>query len=420
MDQARPSAGPASPGVPGAGSIAGVRVFEPDGSFSAPRELRWEHGSFVAAATAAADTAAPAPQRPLGRADAELWALPGLVDAHVHAAWHAFDEDDRRGIAAADRHTATAAGLARTLAAGITRVRDAGGLSRAELAALPAAERPDVQLSVRLLDRAAADAAGGLDRAVGEVLDAGAQWVKLVGTAGVASPAGAGLEPVFSAAEVRAAVARAERAGAAVMMHAWGGDAIDDAIAAGAASIEHGIFLTDQQARAAAAAGLTLVPTLRIYRLVQRMIDAGSLHAAFRARVTEAIGAHPAAVRRARDAGLPIAVGTDSGTPDQHGTAALEVDALRGAGLSAAEALIAATRTGAALLARADRDRGRAVRADAHAGTLRPGAAADAVFFSRDPRELGALADPAAIVGVLRAGVLHAAPPASPLKGPLT
>lgn len=397
MDQARQATGPAHSGVPGAGSISGVRVLSEAGDFGAPRALHWNHSRITAAPSSPASAASDG---------TGLWVIPGLVDTHVHAAWHAFDEADRHQIPPAAQRAATATGLARTLAAGITQVRDAGGLSADELAALPAAERPEVQLSVRLLDRAAADAAGSLDRAVAQVLDAGAEWVKLVATAGVASPAGAGLEPVFSAAEVQGAVARAERSGAAVMVHAWGGEAIDHAISAGAASIEHGIFLTDTQAHAAASAGLTLVPTLRIYRLVQRMIAAGALPRAFRARVDEAIGSHPIAVRRARDAGLPIAVGTDSGTPDQHGTAALEVDALREAGLNAQEALLAATRSGAKLLARVDRDRGRAQ----FAGTLAPGAPADAVVLTRDPREPGVLADPAAIVGVLRAGVFRGNP----------
>ncbi|WP_025133144.1 amidohydrolase family protein [Leucobacter sp. PH1c] len=408
MDQARHAAGPVIPGAPGAGAVVGVRALDERGGFGAPGTLRWAQGRFVAASDPVAPVDPAVPVAP-AMAGTELWAIPGLVDAHVHAAWHAFDAADRERASADERRAATADGLARTLAAGITSVRDAGGLSAAELAAIPAAERPAVQLSVRLLDRAAADAAGGLDRAVEGVLAEGARWVKLVGTAGVASPAGTGLDPVFSAAEVRDAVSRAERAGAAVMVHAWGGAAIDDAIAAGAASIEHGIFLTDAQARAAAAAGLTLVPTLRIYRLVADMIDAGALPAAFRARVSEAVGAHPEAVRRARDAGLPIAVGTDSGTPEQHGSARLEVDALRAAGLSAEEALLAATRSGAALLARAEADPDPEPRTG---GTLAPGARADALLLARDPREPGALSAPGAVVGVLRGGVYR---PAGPL-----
>lgn len=430
------------PGSARPSAVSGVRVLDSRGGFTPPSRIEWAAGRVTAVSSEPA-AGQPAAARQRGDVDGTgLWLIPGLVDAHVHAAWHAFDAADRDLPDAPATLRATTEGLAKTLAAGITSVRDAGGLSSDTLARIPAGSRPRVQLSVRMLDRAAADAAGGLDRAVDAVLAEGARWVKLVATAGVAAPAGAGLDPVFTRAEVRAAVRRAERAGAGVMVHAWGGAAVDDAIAAGATSIEHGIFLTTAQATAAAEAGLTLVPTLRIYHLVQRMIAAGSLPAAFRARVDEAVGAHPHAVLRARDAGLPIAIGTDSGTPDQHGTARLEFDELVAAGLSAAEALLAATRNGAALLARVDRDRGTTgagsrvdqdrgptgagSRVDpdrgptevssptgtesqpAHAldGTLAPGAVADAVLLRRDPREPGALSDPTAVVSVLRDGVL--------------
>ncbi|TDP90860.1 imidazolonepropionase-like amidohydrolase [Leucobacter luti] len=401
MDQKRVSGVPANGLVTTPAGITGVRLLDASGGFTPPSRIAWTDGCFTHATAGPVETAG---QRPSELDGTGLWLIPGLVDAHVHAAWHAFDAADRDLPSAIATRRATAHGLAQTLAAGITSVRDAGGLSAPELAQIPAGARPRIQLSVRMLDRAAATVAGGLDRAVDAVLAEGARWVKLVGTAGVAAPAGAGLEPVFTPDEVRDAVRRADRVGAGVMVHAWGGTAIDDAIAAGATSIEHGIFLTPAQATAAAAAGMTLVPTLRIYHLVQRMIVAGTLPAAFRARVDEAVGAHPRAVRLARDAGLPIALGTDSGTPEQHGTARLEFDALVAAGLSPAEALHAATRTGAALLARVAGDAGAEARTVV--GTLDPGAVADAVLLRRDPREPGALSDPTAVVRVVLGGTV--------------
>lgn len=389
----------------GVTAVRGIRVLDEHGSFGAPVDVSCGAGGFVLGSTGPrgseqGDTGQHATELADAALDGTgLWLLPGLVDAHAHTAWHAFGEEDRERLTPAEIDTATTAALARTLAAGFTSVRDAGGLTpEAVRAAL--GQRPRVQFSVALLDRSAADAAGGLDRAVERVLAAGANWVKLVATASVASPPGAGLEPVFSAAEVSDAARRAEAAGAGVMLHAWGGAAIDAAIEAGALSIEHGIFLTDEQARRAAERGMTLVPTLRIYRLVQRMIDEGSLPAAFRARVDEAVGAHPRAVRRARDAGLAIAVGTDSGAPEQHGSGAHEIDALVAAGLTPGEALVAATRGGAELLARVDRDAPRGTVA----GRVADGARADAVILRRDPREPGALADPDALVAVILGG----------------
>lgn len=422
MDQLRSVSTTGHSVAPGAATgsqgISRVRVLNEHGDFTQPMRIGWANSDFTADSTPhAADIDG-----------AEFWLIPGLVDAHVHAAWHAFDASDRSRLSPERTRLATAEGLARTLRAGITSVRDAGGLDAAALAAIPNSARPRVQLSVMMIDRATADAAGGLDRAVERALAGGAQWIKLVATAGVASPEGTGLDPLFTSAETLDAVGRADQAGAGVMVHAWGGSAIDAAIEAGARSIEHGIFLTRDQAERAAEHGLTFVPTLRIYHLVAEMIESGALPQTFRARVAEATAAHPGAVRLARDAGLAIAVGTDSGTPEQHGTAKLEVAALVAAGLTPQEALLAATRSGAALLASVETSRQpnhsgaekttqrplvrRAPVAPSQAspvahGTISPGALADAVLLRRDPREPGALSDPQSVAGVLLGGNWH-------------
>ena len=384
---------------------AHLRVLTSGGDFTPPMPVSWASGRFALggdgaprAGGSAIGEPAPAEARRMHGA----WLIPGLVDAHVHASWHAFDAADRARLDSDATQRATAAALARTVRAGITSLRDAGGLTPAARDRISAHDRPRSALSVALLDRAAADSAGGLDRAVAEVLDAGARWVKLVATSGVAAPAGATLESHFSRAEFAAAVARASRAGAGVMVHAWGGEAIDHAIATGAASIEHGMYLPGAQAARAADAGLTFVPTLRIYRLVREMIAGGELPAALSARVDDAVARHPGAVRLARDAGLPIALGTDAGTAEQHGANRREFDALVAAGLTPQEALVAATRVGAELLLRAaDPD---APPADRPTGVIAEGAVADAVVLNRDPRVPGALADPKSIVGVLLGG----------------
>lgn len=394
------------PSASGGDAVRGIRILDERGGFTAPCRVSWGAGVFSLGGRERETDLAPTSWG----AD-ELWLIPGLVDAHLHAAWHAFDADDRARLSEAQTLAATERALALTLAAGFTSARDAGGLAADALRTIPSAARPRTQLSVRIIDRRAADEAGGLDRAVEAVLEAGARWVKLSGTAGIGSPPGAGLDPVFTATEVRDAAVRAGRAGAGVMVHAWGGRAIDDAIEAGALSIEHGIFLSDQQAARAAERDMTLVPTLRIYRLVQRMIDAGSLPAALRARVDEAVGAHPRAVLRARDAGLRVALGTDYGTPQQHGANAREFDALVGAGLTPGEALLAATRSGAQLLARvappdpaAVRERTGAPDPAALAGRIAEGAVADGVILRRDPSQPGALSDPESIAAVLLGG----------------
>lgn len=341
-----------------------------------------------------------------------LWLMPGIVDTHTHVTWNDFDAADRAARSDAEQEAATSATLRAMLASGVTRARDAGGAGEGVRALRDRDGGPRLQLSVELLDRARVDALGGIGQAVESVLDAGAEWVKLVATRGVASPAGSQLVSHFSPAEFALATRLAREAGAGVMVHAWGGDAITHALEAGAASIEHGIFLTPEQAELGAETGAVLVPTLRIYLLVAEMIRAGLLPAAFAARVAEAVAAHPAAVRRARDAGMPIAVGTDYSTPDQHGTNPRELAELRRAGLSADEVLTAATVTGARLLASVER----AGTGDALdlAGRIAPGARADALLLRVDPRTPEAFDRPDAVALVIQDGRAVAQHPPSP------
>ena len=252
------------------GAIAGVRVMDERGGFSPPSRVAWAGGRLLCGEESGSGSRSGVPDGAAsGDLDGDgLWLVPGFVDAHAHVAWHDFDADARSVRTPEDTSRLTALALESIVAEGFTAVRDAGGLSAADIAALPPGPRPDLSLSHRLIDRAAADEAGGLDAAVEAVLEEGADWVKIVATAGVAAPENAALEPHFSAAEIADAVSRAERAGAGVLVHAWGGDAIDFAIEAGVLSIEHAIYLTAEQAARAAERATVLVPTLRIYRLV--------------------------------------------------------------------------------------------------------------------------------------------------------
>lgn len=347
-----------------------------------------------------------------------LWLVPGFVDAHAHVAWNDFDESDRDAHTAEERDAAARRTLRVMRAAGVTGARDAGGADRS-IRALhdQQALGPRLQISVELLDRDRVDAMGGIGPAVDAMLEAGADWIKLVATGGVASPAGSQLISHFTASEFALAVHLAAEAGARVMVHAWGGEAVTHALDAGVASIEHGIFLTPDQARLGAERAAVLVPTLHIYRLVQAMIAAGSLPAAFGARVAEAVEAHPAAVRRARDAGMAIAMGSDFSTPEQHGTNLREIAELRRAGLDADEALVAATRTGARLLAGGSRDAGAAEALDL-AGRISPGAVADAVLLRADPSLADTFWDPDVVVGVIQDGRLLSRHPLSDAAAP--
>ncbi|GAA2224546.1 amidohydrolase family protein [Herbiconiux moechotypicola] len=391
-------------GSTGVTTTVGARVMDAHGRF-APRTLRVEGDRIASVSDAAAD-ATGAVQRAGGDSvagervvDARgLWVMPGVVDVHDHVSWNDFHHDERDARSDDERQARLRAGLAATLRAGVTTVRDAGGADaglrdRITEGDLPG---PRLRVAVDMIGGAqiASDTAGSVDRmraAVAAALAKGADWVKLVATSGVASPGESVLEPLLTRDEIAAAVEEAAEAGVRVMVHTWGGDSLDWAVDEGAASIEHGIHLTSRQAARAAAAGTVFVPTLTIYRRVLDLVRSGALAGVPEQRVADAVSRHVEAVRHALDAGLPLALGSDFSTPEQHGTNLAEIAALVRAGVPAPDALVAATRTGAELL-----------RIDA--GVLEPGRLADLVLLRSDPLDPVTFDDAGAAVAVMQGG----------------
>ena len=336
-------------------------------------------------------TAGAAAGREVVRVDAsDLWLTPGFVDAHVHLAWRAFDAAERAGRSRALAQRDVRLNARRTLRAGVTTIRDAGGLDREQAAGC---RELSCTLSVSMLGTDDARGPAHLRGRVQQLADSGASWVKVLATGGV----GAGdrvLEPVFDAAELGAIHAAAERAGLPVMVHAWGGDALTRALEFGAASIEHAVLISAAQARTAATQGTVVVPTVWIYTDVLRLIDEGALPAALGVATRRAVAEHPAAVRRCLDAGVALAMGTEAGLDRQHGRNLHELAALIDAGMPAGGALLAGTAVGAGMLGRP------------HGGAIVPGAPADLVCFTADPRQPAVLRDRAAVAAVFAGGRL--------------
>jgi imidazolonepropionase-like amidohydrolase len=179
------------------------------------------------------------------------------------------------------------------------------------------------------------------------------------------------------------------------MAHAVGNAGIELALEAGVRSIEHGIYLSDGQAARMAADGVFLVPTLVTYhRLVERVGAHPDLFSPeLRGAVADIAPVLGSCVRLARDAGVPIALGSDFATADDHGTNLAEITYLHRAGLSVEEALLAATLRGAQLSGVDDRQ-----------GRIAPGYIFDALLLDMDPGDLSCFLSPDAVTGVFRAG----------------
>lgn len=353
------------------------------------------------------------------------WLMPGIIDTHVHAMTHSWDLAEQLRTPLSYRVAETLSALHRTQQAGVTTIRDAGGLDAGIRDAIAAgvADGPRTQVSVVPLSQTGGHGDGhlggpGVDLSVdymvpdypgrpGHLADgveevrlrvrenirAGADWIKIFVTGGVMSGGVHRFDEQFTDEEVAAAVHEAGRRGVGVMAHALGGPAIGRAVRAGVRSIEHGVWLTEEDAALMAQRGTTLVPTLAIYRALADDAEAGRLPEGVAVRARSVGGILGTSVQVAREAGVPIALGSDFAHRDQHGHNLREISLLRRAGLTPGEALLAATRVGAGLLG-----------LDDEVGRLSVGRRFDAIVLDEDPGDLSLFERPGAVSGVFRDG----------------
>jgi imidazolonepropionase-like amidohydrolase len=197
----------------------------------------------------------------------------------------------------------------------------------------------------------------------------------------VLSPRDDPRHPQFRDDEIAEMTAEATANGLHVMAHAQGAGGIKAALRNGVRSIEHGIFLDEEAIEMMLQRGAWLVPTLHAPRAVIAAADAGLPIAEAQVQKARFVAeAHVDSVRRAHEAGVRIAMGTDCGV-GPHGTNLDELPLMVEAGLSPLEALHATTGSAAELLDVAG-DR----------GTLRPGQRADLVVVDGGADDVDRLA----------------------------
>lgn len=314
-----------------------------------------------------------------------MWALPGLVDAHAHlASDELFAPSDFDGASTRAKEA---------LAAGVTLILDKGWSDRTVIDMIDRVapdERPEIEAAAEIIA-----APGGYFRDFGIRTEpehlgstvetqarAGRGWVKLVGDWPVK---GRGPVTNFDEDALRSAVRAAEAAGVRVAIHTMAREVPSLAVAAGVHSIEHGLFLSDDDVgRLGERAGLW-VPTLcRVEATIGQIGPESSGGLLLR----EGLQAIPHLLQEAFEAGVRVLAGTDLvGAPRDVAAEALR---LAEYGLSNTQALAAVSTNG--------------FLATDRVAAFEVGSFADAVLFAADPLdELGVLAHPS---HVLRKGRL--------------
>jgi len=154
--------------------------------------------------------------------------------------------------------------------------------------------------------------------------------------------------PQFTFRELKDAVDLAEKYGKKVMVHANGVKPVEIAVAAGCHSIEHGFFMGEDNLKKIAEKGLIWVPTavtMKAYSGLMKGNDTGLVSKKNLDHQLEQIG-------MAREFGVKVAIGTDSGSPGvDHGKAMRdEMGLFLEAGFSVEETVRSATSIGADLI----------------------------------------------------------------------
>jgi imidazolonepropionase-like amidohydrolase len=335
--------------------------------------------------------------------------LPGLIDCHVHVTLSDVTLTSRLQNPFSYQFYLAAQNLARTLAVGITTVRDAAGADQGiqQAVANGLIPGPRMQIAISMVSQTGghgdgwmpsglcvplgvphpgrpsgiADGPDEIRKVAREILRAGADVIKVSTTGGVLSPTDDPRHTQLTPAELEVLVAEAAMQGRYVMAHAQGTEGIKNAVRAGIRSIEHGIFLDDEAIEMMLDNGTWLVPTLVAPFAVIRAAEAGAAVAESAVRKSkEVIEIHADSVRRAAAAGVRIAMGTDSGV-GPHGTNLDELPLMAGCGMTPGQVLAATTSSAAELLGYGD-----------DLGRLATGYRADLTVVEGDPYELGTLA----------------------------
>jgi imidazolonepropionase-like amidohydrolase len=329
--------------------------------------------------------------------------LPGLINSHAHLCMPSggqpfyADQTDEMALLTAVRN------MGREQRAGITTVRDCGdrngvlfSLRRAVTSGILDGPRlvlcgPPLTMTGGHADflGGVADGELGITTTVRQRIAEGADFIKLIGTGG-GTPGTHPGQASYSRAELSAAVAAAHRVGIPVAVHCRGIPGIVNAIEAGVDHIEHACFekkdgslsFVIELAEQMASAGIYVTPTIQLYRDAYGYLQGKSATEGLNAVEQERLERFPGiieekfkALRGFLSAGVPVVAGNDAGLPyTDFGCLWQELDAMLAGGITAMQALEAATLTAA-----------RALGMGNEIGSIQTGKQADLFIVDDDP-----------------------------------
>jgi imidazolonepropionase-like amidohydrolase len=343
--------------------------------------------------------------------------LPGLIDAHTHLTGEPNFGYQELGISTPMEALIGAKNARVTLEAGFTTVRNVGAGAYTDVALRDAIEQglvPGPRMMVsgpplgitgghcdnNLLPYQYHDVAGGVadgvegvQHKVREVIKYGADLIKICATGGVLSKGDDPRASQYTLEEMKAIVADAHRLGRKVAAHAHGAQGILWASEAGVDSIEHGSYMDDAAISMMKSKGTYLVPTLYLTEWLKENMTRIGMPEMYAAKERAIIPIVRQNLKKAFDAGVKVAFGTDAAVYP-HGLNAHEFASYVQLGMSPIQAIQTATVNAADLLGWSDR-----------IGSIDAGKFADIIAVNGDPtKDVTLLQNP---VFVMKGGVVY-------------
>jgi len=331
-----------------------------------------------------------------------MWISPGLMNMHTH---YGLVLPGRAGAELANESDAAlalrmAANARTSLLSGVTTTRSTGESKGVDFALRRAVERGEA-IGPRIFTAGQAvhvtgghgwkagdeglDSPDEFRRAVRREVFAGADWIKIAISGGIADTHGDIAASHMTKEEVAAVTDAAHRHGVKVTAHSGSAPATLEAIEAGLDCVEHGYFLTDEVLQRMVAKGVWYVPTIVVSQpTVMEFFKKIGSPDWYLARVESVGKAHWNTLQTAIKLGVKIALGTDQFPyePNDGTTATIrEAQYYVEAGMTPLKALRSATIDAATMLGVQDR-----------VGRVERGMLADLIITDADPsRDIKAL-----------------------------
>jgi len=351
---------------------------------------------------------------------------PGLIDCHTHLVG---GDESANASAPLERSGAQdvldgVKNARRTLLAGFTTVRDVGtyrafvdialrdaindGIVMGPRMAVAGAYitvssgggevtglAPDVQIPAEMR-MGVADTPDEVRQRVREILNRGADVIKVIATGAVLTP---GTKPgveELSEEEIHAAVTEAAKYGVRVAAHAHGAEGIKAAVRAGVASIEHGSLIDDEGIALMKQKGTYLDADIYNGDYIASVGKQQGWSAEILRKNDETTDAQREGFRKAVAAGVKIAFGTDAGVYP-HGLNARQLPYMVKYGLTPMQAIQAATINSATLIGWQEK-----------VGSIAPGKSADIIAVEGDG--LADISRYTNVAFVMKTGTIYKAP----------